>query len=71
MKKEDPVASPPAAKILIVDDERDLVEMLVFTLQKRGYQIVRAYAGPEAWEKIRVEKPDLIILDLMLPDLEG
>ena len=71
MKSGDETVNSRPAKILIVDDERDLVEMLAFALQKRGYQIIRAYAGPEAWEKIQAEKPDLIILDLMLPDLDG
>ena len=71
MKSGDPIVNPPAAKILIVDDERDLVEMLAFALQKKEYQTIRAYDGPEAWRKIQTEKPDLIILDLMLPDLDG
>ncbi len=71
MKNGDPVVSAQAAKILIVDDERDLVEMLAFALQKKGYQHFRAYDGLEAWKKIQSEKPDLIILDLMLPELDG
>ena len=45
--------------------------MLAFALQKNEYQTFRAYDGLEAWEKIQSEKPDLIILDLMLPDLDG
>ena len=71
MKKGDPVTHPKAAKILIVDDERDLVELLALTLQKKEYETIQAYDGPEAWEKIQSEKPDLVILDLMLPDLDG
>ena len=51
MKSGDPIVSPPAAKILIVDDERDLVEMLALCPAKKGYQIAQAYDGPEAWEK--------------------
>ena len=58
-------------KILIVDDERDLVEMLAYNLRKKEYQILTAYNGFEAWEKIESEKPDLLILDLMMPDLDG
>jgi signal transduction histidine kinase/predicted metal-dependent phosphoesterase TrpH len=58
-------------KILIVDDERDLVEMLAYNLQKKAYQILTAYNGFEAWEKIESEKPHLLILDLMMPDLDG
>ena len=59
------------AKILIADDERDLVEMLVYNFSKRGYPIVTAYDGFEAWEKIESEKPNLVILDLMMPNLDG
>ena len=58
-------------KILIADDERDLVEMLAYNLKKKGYQTTAAYDGFEAWEKIETEKPDLMILDLMMPDLDG
>ena len=58
-------------KILIVDDERDLVEMLAYNLGKKGYHILTAYNGFEAWEKIESEKPDVLILDLMMPDLDG
>ena len=57
--------------ILIVDDERDLVEMLAYNLRKKEYQILTAYNGFEAWQKIESESPDLIILDLMMPDLDG
>jgi signal transduction histidine kinase/predicted metal-dependent phosphoesterase TrpH len=59
------------AKVLIVDDERDLVAMLAYNLEKKGYQILTAYNGFEAWEKIESGKPDLLILDLMMPDLDG
>jgi signal transduction histidine kinase/predicted metal-dependent phosphoesterase TrpH len=58
-------------KVLIADDERDLVAMLAYNIGKKGYQILTAYNGFEAWEKIESEKPDLLILDLMMPDLDG
>jgi signal transduction histidine kinase len=58
-------------RILITDDERDLVEMLAFSLGRRGYEIARAYDGREAWEKVKEEKFDLLILDLMMPGLDG
>jgi two-component system sensor histidine kinase/response regulator len=58
-------------KILVTDDERDLVEMLAFSLGRRGYDIVRAYDGLEAWEKVKEEKFDLLVLDLMMPGLDG
>lgn len=59
------------AKVLIVDDERDLVAMLAYNLGKRGYEVSTAYNGFEAWEKIESGKPELLILDLMMPDLDG
>ena len=58
-------------KILIIDDERDLVEMLAFSLGRRGYEIARAYDGQEAWEKVSEEEFDLLILDLMMPEFNG
>src|SRR5258706_532379 len=59
------------AKILLVDDEKDMVELLAFNLQEQGHSIATAGAGMEALEKARAFLPDLILLDLMLPDLDG
>lgn len=58
-------------KILIVDDETDLVETVVFQLQEAGYEVTSAYDGLEGLEKAQSQKPDLIILDLMLPKMDG
>jgi two-component system alkaline phosphatase synthesis response regulator PhoP len=60
-----------AKKILVVDDEPQLVEMVKMRLEASGYEIVIAADGQEALDKARQEKPDLIILDLMLPKLDG
>jgi signal transduction histidine kinase/predicted metal-dependent phosphoesterase TrpH len=68
---EDNLRAEDGTKILIADDERDLVEMLAYNLEKKGYQIIKAYDGFEAWEKIESEKPGLVILDLMMPNLDG
>jgi two-component system phosphate regulon response regulator PhoB len=57
--------------VLIVDDERDLVRLLEFNLQKAGFETVPAYTGMEALEKVRQRVPDLVVLDLMLPDIPG
>jgi len=59
------------AKILLVDDEEDMVELLAFNLQEQGHSIITAGAGLEALDKARALVPDLILLDLMLPDLDG
>ena len=59
------------AKILVVDDEPAIVEVLVYNLQRASYEVVVARDGREALDKARVEAPDLVILDLMLPLLDG
>ena len=57
--------------ILVVDDEPDIVEIIQYNLEKSGFNVIIAEDGPIAVEKARDELPDLIILDLMLPGLEG
>ncbi len=59
------------AKLLIVDDQELLVKGLVRSLESEGYKIITAYDGESAWEKFEVEDPDLIILDIMLPGIDG
>jgi len=58
-------------KILIVDDELDILDLLEYNLESEGYQVVRAMDGEEAIEKASKERPDLIILDIMMPKLDG
>ena len=57
--------------VLIVDDEKDIVELLAYNLEREGYQIAKAYDGHQALQYIRENKPSLVILDLMLPGLNG
>src|SRR2546430_2778795 len=64
-------AGQPRARVLVVDDEADLVRILQFGLQGIGYQVETASDGQEALKKAREQKPDLILLDLMLPKLDG
>lgn len=59
------------AKILLVDDEKDLVETVKLRLEVSGYEVVVARDGMEAINLARQENPDLIILDLMLPKIDG
>ena len=59
------------AKILVVDDEPTIVEVLVYNLRRASYEVVVARDGKEAVDKARQETPDLVILDLMLPYLDG
>jgi two-component system alkaline phosphatase synthesis response regulator PhoP len=59
------------AKILVVDDEPDAVEMIKAALETASYQVVTAYNGQEGIEKAKKEKPDAIILDIMMPEKDG
>ena len=59
------------AKILVVDDEESIVKLVSFNLNKEGFQTIAARDGNEAWDAIQREKPDLIVLDVMLPELDG
>jgi two-component system, OmpR family, alkaline phosphatase synthesis response regulator PhoP len=57
-------------KILLVDDEKDIVEFLSYNLSQEGFKVITAYDGKEALEKL-VQKPELIILDVMMPKMDG
>jgi DNA-binding response OmpR family regulator len=59
------------AKILVVDDDRKIVELITLYLKKDGYQVLAAYDGQQAIELARRKQPDLIVLDLMLPQVDG
>lgn len=59
------------AKILVVDDDPDLVESVTVLLEKRNHIVIPAYGGIEGIEKVKKEKPDAIILDVMMPDKNG
>jgi len=58
-------------KILVVEDEDDIQELIKYNLQKEGYRIVCVATGEAALKKVHFEKPDLILLDLMLPGMDG
>ena len=58
-------------KILIVDDEKDIVDLVAYNLEKEGHEVLKAYDGERAIQSIRSKGPDLVILDLMLPGIQG
>lgn len=58
-------------KILLADDDPDVVEVVSMLLEDEGYEVVTAKDGAEALEKIKLENPDLIILDLLMPHVDG
>lgn len=59
------------AKVLVVDDERPLVELVSSYLAREGFSVVQAFDGRAALELARVESPDLVVLDIMLPEIDG
>jgi two-component system, OmpR family, alkaline phosphatase synthesis response regulator PhoP len=60
-----------AKKILVIDDDPDLVEATSMILKSRQYDVIAAYGGVEGLEKAKSENPDLIVLDVMMPDKDG
>ncbi len=69
MKKDHPNFSD--YKILLVDDEEDIIEFLTYNLKKEGFQVSTAFDGTEAIEKARKELPHLILMDIMMPKMDG
>src|SRR3990172_1392785 len=61
----------PRESILVVEDEEDIVELLRYNLAKEGYQVSSASSGEKALESVHSKAPDLIVLDLMLPGVDG
>ena len=62
---------PKQKKILAVDDERHIVRLVQVNLERAGYQVISAFDGKEALKKVESEKPDLIVLDVMMPHMDG
>jgi CheY-like chemotaxis protein len=57
--------------ILVVDDDPDLVESITMKLESNNFRVTKAYDGIEAWERIKEDRPDLILLDVMMPRKDG
>jgi len=57
--------------ILVVDDDPDLVESITMKLESNNFRVTKAYDGVEAWERIKEDRPELIILDVMMPRKDG
>jgi two-component system response regulator VicR len=58
-------------RILCVEDEPEMIDLIRLILERRGFEVLGAVGGEEGLEAIRREKPDLILLDLMMPDVDG
>jgi DNA-binding response OmpR family regulator len=61
----------PACRVLVVDDDRDYVDILRMQLERRGFSVTIASCGTEALERVQEQKPDVVLLDVMMPDLTG
>jgi two-component system response regulator VicR len=58
-------------KVLCIEDEREMIDLIKLILERRGFEVLGALGGKEGLEVIRREKPDLILLDLMMPEVDG
>ena len=65
------MAQSPAKKILIVEDEKDILQLVKLYLDKEGFRTATAATGAEGLKCVKQDKPDLIVLDLMLPEVDG
>jgi DNA-binding response OmpR family regulator len=61
----------PGKKVLVAEDEADIRRLIVYSLKFAGYQVIEALDGQEALDKARAEKPDLILLDVRMPKMNG
>src|SRR3954470_16801928 len=66
-----PVPAMPRMRILLIEDERDLTDVLTYNLQREGYETIVAHDGQEGLRKAQTLLPDLILLDIMLPLMSG
>ncbi|MDD5135692.1 MAG: response regulator, partial [Phycisphaerae bacterium] len=58
-------------KILVVEDDEDIMELISFNLKKEGYSVVKALTGEEALKQAQSASPDIVLLDVMLPEIDG
>jgi two-component system alkaline phosphatase synthesis response regulator PhoP len=58
-------------RVLVVDDERHIVRLIQVNLEREGYQVLTAFDGKDGLQKVKTEKPDLVVLDVMMPYMDG
>ena len=65
------MTAPSNKKVLVVEDERDILQLVTLYLEKEGFRVLTATTGIDALKKVKEEQPDLLLLDLMLPEMDG
>jgi len=65
------MANSNLKRIICVEDETEMIDLIRLILSRRGFEVIGAYGGKEGLESIRKELPDLVLLDLMMPDMDG
>ena len=58
-------------KVLVIDDDKEIVELLGIYIQNEGYELEKAYNGKEALSKLNTQEIDLVVLDVMMPEMNG
>ena len=58
-------------RVIYIEDEQEMIDLVSLILSRKGYKVVGANGGREGLEKVRQENPDLVLLDLMMPDMDG
>ena len=71
MTEPDEQGNVKAPVVLVVDDDEDILELVTFRLERSGYTVVQARDGEEAWNLAQAQPPDLAVLDVMMPKLDG
>lgn len=69
--KEDKPMTDTTRKIVCIEDEREMIDLVKLILSRYGYEVIGADGGRAGLETIRTHKPDLVLLDLMMPDMDG
>ncbi len=66
-----PLSVLASRKIIVIEDDADIAEIIVYNLEKEGYDAIATGRGDEGFTLVRLELPDVVILDLMLPGVDG
>ena len=61
----------PSRRIMVVDDDSEIVDITRMVLESGGYEVIPAHSGPEALQKVSAARPDLILLDINMPEVDG